>query len=165
MPFGIDPWISTITAVMLSGPPLIVRRRDQVIAGALRIAAEAIERGRESVIADGLREAVGAQQQAIAGGNRRLAELDQRVGIAAERAQQDVLVLRLQALLAIDQPGLHLRFDERVIDRQRLEAGGVADVEPAVADMRDADEAVADPHADDGGAHAGVAQPRSAPAR
>ena len=90
----------------------IVGRRDQVIAGALRIASEAIERGRESVIADGLGEAVGTQQQAIAGGDRRFGELDQRVGIAAERAQQDVLMLRFEALLAVDEPGLYLRFDK-----------------------------------------------------
>ena len=92
-------------------------------------------------------------------------ELDLDVRLAAERAQQDVLVLRLQALLAIDQPGLHLRLDQRVIARQRLEAGGVAQVGAAVADVRDADEAVADPHADHGGAHAGVRLRRLARAR
>src|SRR5271165_7057108 len=101
-------------------------------------------------------QAVGAEQQHVAGKQRLLFGVHFDVWIGTQGAQQHALQFALFGLRGGANAAAYLFGDERVIAGELLQGTGAQNVGSAVAHVREAQAILRDPYSGEGGAHAAL---------
>src|SRR5207253_7725809 len=117
---------------------------DQVVANALRVAQTRDGPGQHG-LGHHARQAIAAEHQIVSRPHRYLVEVYFDLRLEPKGAQEDVLLLGLQALLTSEQARAHLRVHQRMILRQRLELVIAPQIGATVSDVGEAGDALCDP--------------------
>src|SRR5579862_9562938 len=135
---------------------VVVGRLHQLLHRESRILLEREEREADLLVLHHVGESVGAQQESVVG--LRLVHMDLGFdrGIDAERARDEVLVLRELRLFRGDEARVELLLEQRMVTRDLLHRFAAQAIQARVADVRHAEEIVEEECHDERRAHAGA---------
>src|SRR5579862_1906037 len=135
---------------------VVVGRLHQLLHCESRILLEREEREADLLVLHHVGESVGAQQESVVG--LRLVHMDLGFdrGIDAERARDEVLVLRELRLFRGDEARVELLLEQRMVTRDLLHRFAAQAIQARVADVRHAEEIVEEECHDERRAHAGA---------
>ncbi len=138
-------------------PAALVGQAHQLVGGVVGV-GEAAQHGGDLVLGDLVRQAVAAQQEAVAGEGQHGAAVDRDVDVDPERPRDDVALRVVGRLLGGEQAVAHEVLDQAVVLAELDQAVVAVQVQPGVADVDPADLValgpVDHPHRAERGAHA-----------